>query len=161
MVHVGAQFWTKTLRFTLPIAEQADRCNDQGGLCQTTGLFLDQDVRQGLQGFTQAHVICQDAGQPVLPQKLQPVQALLLVGTQRGLQPGGHRHRRQGLLPPHVLHQAQKALRALPNRPLAQSHRTAQGFQARQTQTVALPIVSALTVQLHQHDQPRFDGRRG
>jgi hypothetical protein len=62
------------------------------GWRQAAGVLFDLDVGQRLQGFAQAHVVGQNAGQPMGAQKLQPVQALLLVGAQAGLHAGGHGH---------------------------------------------------------------------
>ena len=56
------------------------------------GLQHVQEQRQGLDGLAQAHVVGEDAAQAVGVQERQPVQALLLVVPQRGLQPGGRRH---------------------------------------------------------------------
>ncbi|MNP13872.1 hypothetical protein D3C76_1061710 [compost metagenome] len=44
-------------------------------------------MRQGLQGLAQAHVVAKDAAGAHLAQRLQPVQALLLIRAQGGVQP--------------------------------------------------------------------------
>ena len=46
-------------------------------------LFFQQQMRQGLHGFAEAHVVGQDAGEFLSAEELQPVEAGLLVGAQR------------------------------------------------------------------------------
>ena len=130
MVDVGAQAGAKAGRFTLPVAQQADRGHDQGWLRQAPGFFFNEDVRQGLQGFAQTHVIGQDAGQLVRAQKLQPVQALLLIRPQSRLQAGGCRHLGQSVDAAHLLHQLGQVLGTRPAHPLPQGGGRAQSFQA-------------------------------
>ena len=130
MMNVGAQTGAKAGRFALPIAQQTHRGHDQGRLRQATCLFFGQDVRQGLQGFAQAHVVGQDTGQLVLPQKLQPVQALMLIRPQGRLQIGGHAHFGQAFKATHLLQQIHQALGTRPGHILAQRGGGTQGFQA-------------------------------
>ena len=44
------------------------------------------DQREGLHGLAQAHVVGEDATEAVVVQKREPVEAVLLVGAQGGLQ---------------------------------------------------------------------------
>ena len=68
---------------------------------------------QGLRGFSQAHIVGQDAAQALLAQVLQPGQALELVGAQLQIQPRRHvdplRHA-DGLQAPGQVRQAGIAL---------------------------------------------------
>ena len=73
-------------RFVLPVAHQAGGSDHQRGLGQAARFFFGQDVRQGLDRFSEAHVVGQDAGQVILAQKLQPRQTFALIIAQRGLQ---------------------------------------------------------------------------
>ena len=118
MVDVRAQTGAKAGGFALPIAQQTHRGHDQGRACEATCFFFGQDVRQGLQGFAQAHVVGQDARQLVRAQKLQPIQALLLVGPQSGLQARGCAHRGQAGEASHLLDQLHQALGSCPGHPL-------------------------------------------
>mmetsp|Transcript_21087 Transcript_21087/g.81836 ORF Transcript_21087/g.81836 Transcript_21087/m.81836 type:complete len:573 (+) Transcript_21087:990-2708(+) len=73
----------------LPVEEQRGRHDDQGRTVQPPRLLLDPDMGQGLGRLAQAHVVGQDAGQPLLAQMLQPGQAVQLIGPQRQAQAGG------------------------------------------------------------------------
>ena len=154
MQYQAAQLRAKTRGLTPPIAEQADRRDDQCRRGQPAGVFLNLDVRQCLQGFAQPHVVGQDAAQAVGAQKLQPVQALLLVGAQLGLQAGRHRHRGQFAAAAQALRQFTQRLRTGPHRAFAQTHCGAQGVEPRQLEAVARKIMAALAHQLQQRLQP-------
>ena len=94
---------------------------------------------QRLQRFAQAHVVGQNAAQAVLAQELQPVQALLLVGPQAGLQGSRHAHLGQLLLAGELLHQLAQELRARPLRALTECTERgarAQRIEARQLEAV-------------------------
>ena len=93
--HQAAQLRAKARSLALPVAHQAHRRNDEGRVGQAPSVFFDLNVGQRLQGFAQAHVVSQDAAQGVLAQKLQPVQALLLVRAQAYPHAGRHGHRGQ------------------------------------------------------------------
>ena len=67
--------------FILPVGDQAGGHDDQRRLLQTPGVELAEDMAKGLQGFTQAHVIGQQAADIQLGQALHPGQALQLVGS--------------------------------------------------------------------------------
>ncbi|MNS94593.1 hypothetical protein D3C72_1288160 [compost metagenome] len=83
-----AQIGCEALGFVQPVGHQAGRHHRQGRCAQAPGLFLQQQMCQGLQGLAQPHVVAEDAAGAHLAQRLQPVQALLLVRAQAGLQPG-------------------------------------------------------------------------
>ena len=51
-------------------------------MLQASMLLFEQDMGQGLQGFTQSHVIGQHAAHFQLPQALHPAKALQLIGAQ-------------------------------------------------------------------------------
>jgi hypothetical protein len=121
--HQAAQPRAKAFGFAPPVAHQADRGNDERGLRQAACVFFDLDVGQRLQGFAQAHVVGQDAGQTVFAQKLQPVQALLLVGAQAGLHAGGHRHFGHFGAATQTLHHLAQVVRAFPHRAFALARR--------------------------------------
>ena len=90
--HQAAQAGREALGLAPPVAHQADGRDDQGGPGQPAGFFLQQHMGQRLQRLAQAHVVGQDAVQAVAAQELQPVQALLLVRPQAGLQAVGRCH---------------------------------------------------------------------
>ncbi|MNP09552.1 hypothetical protein D3C76_1016640 [compost metagenome] len=48
-------------RFVEPVGNQAGGHHHHAGAIEATGVFLAEDVRQGLQGFAQAHVVREDA----------------------------------------------------------------------------------------------------
>ena len=77
----AAQLRAEAGRFTLPVAHQADWRNDERRPGQAPGVLFHLNVHQRLQGLAQPHVVGQDAGQPMGAQKLQPAQALQLVGA--------------------------------------------------------------------------------
>ena len=52
---------------------------------------------QGLHGLAQAHLVGQDAAEPVVAQEVQVAQTLDLVGPQRGGEPLGRVERRISL----------------------------------------------------------------
>ena len=66
----------------LPVEQQGGGHDHQGWPVQPPGLLFHQQVRQGLRGLAQAHVVGQDAAQVVGAQVLQPGQAVRLVGAQ-------------------------------------------------------------------------------
>ena len=109
MHHPDTQVGREASGFAQPVAHEADRRHDQRGLLQAASLFLDQDVGQCLQGFAQAHVVGQYTGQAVRTQKLQPIQAQLLVGPQCRHQAGGCGHGGQAGAPGQLLHQVLQA----------------------------------------------------
>ena len=84
-----AQAGREALGFVQPVGYEAGWHDRQGRCTQAPGLLLQQQMGQGLQGLAQAHVVAEDAAGTHFAQGLQPVQALLLIGAQAGLQPGG------------------------------------------------------------------------
>ena len=87
----------------LPVEDQRGRGHHQRGQVEPASLSLHQQMRQGLGGFAQTHVVGQDARQGVPAQMLQPGQALALIRPQHQAQAGGHGHRRRrggGLVQP-------------------------------------------------------------
>ena len=72
----------------LPVVDQARRAHDERG-CLLQLVRAAQEHGDGLQALAQAHLVCQDAGQPVVCQGAHPGKALLLVGAQHSLQAGG------------------------------------------------------------------------
>ncbi|MDT4868484.1 hypothetical protein FQZ97_1034490 [compost metagenome] len=81
-----AQFGGEARGFVLPVGDQAGRHDDQRRSVQASGLLLAEDMRQGLQGFAQAHVVGQHATDLEFAKRLHPGQAVQLVGAQLGLQ---------------------------------------------------------------------------
>ena len=150
MQHQAAQLRTKARGFPLPVAQQADRGDDQRRLAQAAGVFFDLDVGQCLQGLAQAHVVGQDTAQAVGAQKLQPVQALLLVGAQLGLQAGRHWYRWQLDVAAKRLSQLLQGLCTCPHRPFAQADGSTQRIQTREFEAVARKIMAALAHQFQQ-----------
>ncbi|MNJ61298.1 hypothetical protein D3C77_570780 [compost metagenome] len=68
--------------FVLPVGDQAGGHHHHGGAGQASGVFLGEQVGEGLQGLAQAHVIGEDATDFQLAQCLHPAQAFKLVSTQ-------------------------------------------------------------------------------
>ena len=79
-------------QFGGPVRHQAGRHHDQRRPVEPAGRFLDGDVGDRLGGLAQPHVVGEQPAQAVLPQMLQPVHALLLVGAQAAGEAGRHRH---------------------------------------------------------------------
>ena len=80
----------------LPVEEQRGGQHHQGGAGQAPGIFFGQHMGQGLCGFAQAHVVGQNAAQPLCTQVLQPGQSFELVGAQLHLQALRRMHRLRG-----------------------------------------------------------------
>ncbi|MNR18914.1 hypothetical protein D3C85_1356700 [compost metagenome] len=138
----------------LPVGDQAGGHDDQGGPGQASGLLLGEDVRQGLQGLAQAHVVGEDAADLQLAQRLHPAQTLQLVVAQFGVQPGRRLHRllRQLLQTPGELAQAFATL-PVQGGDLVQLGETRR-IGLAQTQALALAVVFA-EVQLAEAGQQR------
>ena len=81
---IGAEFFD----FGLPVEHQGGRRHNQAGLVGLLRGFQIMQKSDGLQGFAQAHVVGQAAAQTVLVQKSQPVEAVLLIGAQTGVEAG-------------------------------------------------------------------------
>ena len=152
--HQGAQTGAKARGFAVPVAHQAHRGDHQRGGREAACVFFDLDVGQGLQRFSQAHVVGQDAAQALGAQKLQPVQPLLLVRAQAGMHTGRQGHLGDGAGALELLHQGLQRRRTLPHRALAQGGTGSQGFQPRQAQAGLRKIDPALAHQLQQGSQP-------
>ena len=69
-------------RFGLPVENQRGGQHHQGRNVQPPGLLFDQQMGQRLRRFSQPHVVCQNSGQVVLAQVLQPSHTLQLVRSQ-------------------------------------------------------------------------------
>ena len=61
----NAQLGRKLGRFVEPVAGEAGGGDDQCGLVQSTSIFHVLDQGEGLQGFTEAHVVRENAAEPV------------------------------------------------------------------------------------------------
>ena len=83
-------------------------------------------------------------------QKLQPVQALLLVGAQLGLQAGRHWYLWQLDVAAERLSQLLQGLCTGPHRPFAQADGSTQRIQTREFEAVARKIMAALAHQFQQ-----------
>ena len=160
--HPAAQGGGEAGRLALPVAQQAHRRHHQAGPVEPAGLLLGQQVRQGLQRLAQAHVVGQDAGQPLRPQELQPPQAVVLVGPQRGAQALGHRHVGQRALAAQGAQQAAQLVGAVPPHAVAHGGGQPQGFGARQAQQRVFQVLrAAVAHQVDQGLQPGLErGRR-
>ena len=69
-------------RFVEPVGNQAGRHYHHARPVEASGVFFGQHMRQGLQGFTQAHVVREDSADFQLPQRLHPAQAFQLIRPQ-------------------------------------------------------------------------------
>ena len=90
MQHDDAEVRRELRQLGRPVGDQAGGNDDQRRTVEPCLLVLDGDVGNGLRGLAQAHVVGQEAAQPMRAQVLQPGDAVLLVGAQRGLEPGRH-----------------------------------------------------------------------
>ncbi|KWV86768.1 hypothetical protein PFLmoz3_03505 [Pseudomonas fluorescens] len=75
--------------FIQPVRDQAGGHHDHAGPIKAPCVFFGEDVRQGLQGFAQAHVIREYPAHLELAQRLHPAQTFQLVGAQGRIQAFG------------------------------------------------------------------------
>ena len=97
----------------------------------------------------------------MLSQKLQPVQALLLVRPQLRLQTRRRRYSRQAGLLTQRLYEPLQGLGALPDHALAHGAGGTQGLDPGQTQGLGVPVQHRVSVQFEQHFDPGFEVVRG
>ena len=71
-----------------PVGHHAGRGDDQERAARRILLPGVTDQGEALQRLAQAHVVGEDSAQPVLPEKGQPAEPVLLVRAQPGPQPG-------------------------------------------------------------------------
>ena len=69
-----------------PVPQNARRGHDEAGAVHAATFLLDEDVRERLQRFAQAHVIGQNAVQAEFAQELHPRGTFALIIAQTGLQ---------------------------------------------------------------------------
>ena len=69
-----------------PVGDERGGDDDEGGAVEPSVLMFDADMGDGLGGFAKAHVVGEEAAEVVGPQMLEPVDALLLIGAQRGFE---------------------------------------------------------------------------
>ena len=155
-----AQLRGEARRFVLPVGYQAGGHDDQCWIFQAPGLFLAEDVRQGLQGLAQAHVVGQYATDAQFGQGLHPVQALHLIGAQFGLQTLGWRNftYRQVL---QALGEAAQFIAALPTEfgPLGQFGQAC-GIGTAQAQRQMI-VARVAEIQLAERGQQRLQSGEG
>ena len=77
----GIQVRRKPGNFGLPVGQNRSWAYDQHGRVQTACVFERGNVGQRLHGFAQPHVISKHSAEPCAVQRLQPIEALLLVGA--------------------------------------------------------------------------------
>ena len=73
-------------RFVDPVPQNARGGHDEAGAVHAAAFLLDEDVRERLQRFAQAHVIGQNAVQAEFAQELHPRGTFALIIAQTGLQ---------------------------------------------------------------------------
>ncbi|MNQ96857.1 hypothetical protein D3C85_1124780 [compost metagenome] len=73
-------------RLIQPVGYQAGRHYHHARAVEATGDFLGEHMRQGLQGFAQAHVIRENPANLQLTQRLHPAQTFKLIWAQRCVQ---------------------------------------------------------------------------
>ena len=79
--------------FGAPVRDDAGRRDDENRLAlRAAAVFFGEDVGDGLQGFTEAHVVGEDAVEFVAGEELHPVEAGGLVLAELGLDAGGLRN---------------------------------------------------------------------
>src|SRR5207302_1810541 len=86
MMNLHGQRRCETLNFTLPVADDRHRTNQKGWiqwlLYRTIFVVpLVQQKHYKLNGFSQAHVVCQTTTKPELPEKCQPGDSSKLIRT--------------------------------------------------------------------------------
>ena len=91
-----AQARSHALCFKLPVEDEGGGQHHQNRQVEPSGVLFNQHMGQRLCGFTEAHVIGQDAAQVVRAQVLQPGYAFELIGPQLHLQAFGRSHRLRG-----------------------------------------------------------------
>jgi hypothetical protein len=79
-----------------PVGDQAGGDDDEGGAVEAAVFVFDGDVGDGLGGFAEAHVVGEEGAEAVFAQMLEPVDAVLLVGAEFGLEAGGDGDRGDG-----------------------------------------------------------------
>ena len=65
-----------------PVRRDARRRDDQHRMLQAAGRAFDRDVREHLDRFAQAHIVGEDAARAMFAQRLQPRDAVALIGPQ-------------------------------------------------------------------------------
>ena len=65
-----------------PVGQQTGRPDHEARQVRATTRLFEMQMGQGLHRLTQTHIVGQNPGQAILPEKLQPVQAGLLIGSQ-------------------------------------------------------------------------------
>ncbi|MNR07798.1 hypothetical protein D3C85_1239280 [compost metagenome] len=122
-------------------------------MIEPAGLFFRQQVSQGLQGFTQAHVVAEDAAHFQFAKGLHPVQPFQLIRSQGRFQPFGRRDVSMVRLT-QALGKTAQALTALPHQWYAFQRAQARGIRQTQTQGVTHMVTQ---VQRAQGGHQRFD----
>ena len=84
--HDGAQGRSEPLHLRVPVRHDAGRSDDERRPVQASSVLLGKQVRQRLDGFAEAHRVCQDAAESERAQPLQPTQSIALVRAQLGAQ---------------------------------------------------------------------------
>ena len=80
----------KALQLASPVVHERRGAYHERGL-GIPRLHARQNVRNHLQCFAQAHIVGQDAAKAQMLERTEPLVAVNLVATQRGLKRGGHR----------------------------------------------------------------------
>ena len=90
--HDGAHVERRRKAFQLggPVVHKRRRAHHERGL-GIPRLHARQDMRDHLQRFAQAHVVGQDAAEPQVLERAEPLVAVDLIAAQCGLERGGHR----------------------------------------------------------------------
>ena len=87
----GAQVGRETGKFGGPVRHQSGRHDNERGAVEAAVGFLDDQVGDGLCRLAEAHVVGQQPAEAGFAQVLQPVDAVLLVWSQGGVETGWHR----------------------------------------------------------------------
>lgn len=85
----GAEVGSEPGGFIEPVGEDGGGADDQGGSIESALFLFEEDMGEGLDGFTEAHIVGEDATEVELAKELDPTQAIDLVGTQGGAEPEG------------------------------------------------------------------------
>jgi hypothetical protein len=81
VMHFNGQVRRKLFNLVFPVSQQRRRCDNENRKCQFLLLFQTLQKGERLEGFSQSHIVRQDAAETETLQKSEPVQPLLLIAA--------------------------------------------------------------------------------
>ena len=146
-----------------PVHHQAGGRHHERRFVEAAGFFFHQQVRQCLYGFAEAHVVGQYAAEFVFAQELQPVEAVVLIGAQFGLESSRRGHRANALEVAQAPAQLAQFFAAMPGELVAKRGIEAgelAGLRARQLQP-PVRVERFVVVEFRERGQHRAHARDG